>query len=142
MGGRATSKGNEAKSKMKHPSETCQDGNSGGNDLWSNELPTRPRSRPQMFMAVVDMAPGEPAWQLLANILSKQPLFEVQALLAPTLVPSLCVWGWTWKNKSQVPQLTILLTHRWCYKICDIGDVLLTSAYHVILISKRGIKLS
>ena len=41
--GRATSKGNEAKSKMKHPSDSpSQSSNSGGSDLWSNALPVRP----------------------------------------------------------------------------------------------------
>ena len=37
--GRATSKGNEAKSKMKHPSDVhTPDLNSGGSDLWSNAI--------------------------------------------------------------------------------------------------------
>ena len=38
--GRVTSKGNEAKSKMKQPSDmpTHRDLNTGGSDLWSNML--------------------------------------------------------------------------------------------------------
>ena len=46
MGG-ATSKGNEVKLKMKHPSDVpTRDSNSGGSDPWYNALPTRPRRRP------------------------------------------------------------------------------------------------
>ena len=38
--GRATSKANEAKSKMKQPSDMPhRDSNTGGSDLWSNKLP-------------------------------------------------------------------------------------------------------
>ena len=38
----ATSRGNEAKSKMKDPSDMShRDSNSGGSDLWSNALLTR-----------------------------------------------------------------------------------------------------
>jgi len=39
--GRTTSKGNDMKSKMKHPSDMPprRDSNLGGNDLWSNTLP-------------------------------------------------------------------------------------------------------
>ena len=48
---RVTSKGNEAKSQMKHPSDmpTHWDSNSGGSDLWSNTLPVRPQRCPSYF---------------------------------------------------------------------------------------------
>jgi len=48
MGG-ATAKCNEAKSKMKHPSDMpTQRFKLGGSDLWSNTLPSRPWRRPRI----------------------------------------------------------------------------------------------
>ena len=43
--GRATSKGNEAKSKIKQPSDIPPP-NTGGSDLWSNTLPLDHRGTP------------------------------------------------------------------------------------------------
>ena len=47
LNGQTTCIGNDAKPKMKHPSDIpTQDSNSGCSDLWSNALPVKLRRRP------------------------------------------------------------------------------------------------
>jgi len=50
--GRATSKGNEAKSRMKQPSDMRprRDSNTGGSDLWSNTLPLDQGGTPKTYL--------------------------------------------------------------------------------------------
>ena len=86
--GRVISKGNEAKSKMKHPSDMPTPRfNLSDGDLWSNALPTRPWRHPENDIRHSTKAEGHRIVDVL-NIIDNLPLpDQIHRILLILLLP-------------------------------------------------------